>query len=156
MKLIKLTNCNKESLVDDDDYERLITMCTWFITKDGYAAGSQNLGIRLNKSVRIHRVVLNLESNTTHGLVVDHINRIKLDNQKHNLRLISIRENVLNTNKIPQKAYYDKRRNTWKACVRRYNKLVQIGKVCKTKEDAIKLYDDNIERILKDFEVSYS
>ena len=73
-------------LIDDEDYPK-VSKYIWHIMALGYINGSVK-----NKRFYLHRFIMNAPSNK----VVDHINGNKLDNRKCNLRLCSIRDNVLN------------------------------------------------------------
>jgi hypothetical protein len=88
-KKILLTH-NKFAIVDLCDYEYLIQW-NWSLSDTGYALRS----VRGTSSVRMHRVVLkrmgfnNFES-------CDHINTIKLDNRRKNLRPATESQNRCN------------------------------------------------------------
>lgn len=84
MKKIKLTNCNKFTLVDDEDYE-LVNSYRWRMLNTGYIASGSN-------GFLLHRLI----NKTPEGKETDHINRDKLDNRKSNLRTCTRSENVLN------------------------------------------------------------
>ena len=81
-------------LVDDEDYESLLSFGSWYITNQGYATICYK-GILL----AMHRVILEWElgDSIPEGLVVDHINRNKLDNRRENLRLVTRSENSYNS-----------------------------------------------------------
>lgn len=77
------------ALVDDADYERL-AQHTWYLS-NGYAIRRE--GQRPNRTtVRMHRDVLRVAA----GVLVDHINRNRLDNRRANLRTASAAENTAN------------------------------------------------------------
>lgn len=122
MKIIKLTQ-GKETIVDDDDYYKLIDYKCHY---DGVYAG---LTIN-NKKVRLHRVILGINNP---DIKVDHINRNTLDNRKENLRLVTQQQNMFNKgNKIGSKSIYKgvslhtKNRN-WIAHIRYNKKTIHIG-----------------------------
>lgn len=81
------TKNNKEFFIDIDDYEKVKNMKI-FITEDGYVAVSNE-----GRKILLHRLLTNVED----GMVVDHINRIRHDNRKKNLRICTQAENMRNT-----------------------------------------------------------
>lgn len=76
----------KWALVDADDYV-LLSQHSWYY-RDGYALTEKN-----GKEVRMHRMILGTKDA---DLVVDHINRNRLDNRKQNLREMTPIENANN------------------------------------------------------------
>ena len=89
MQKIRLTQ-GKVALVDSEDYEEL-SKHKWYAHKEHniwYAR--RRIGA---KTIRMHREILRAER----GDIVDHINRDGLDNRRDNLRIVSHRENVLNS-----------------------------------------------------------
>lgn len=94
MKEIKLTNSNLTTIIDDEDYPR-VSKYKWRKDKDSRTNYFTVRGTVDNKNVYLHRFVLGLKNSKQ---VVDHIDRNTLNNQKSNLRLVTQRENVLNSN----------------------------------------------------------
>lgn len=74
---------NSFALVDDEDFKAL-NQWKWHISNRGYAKKSASVGER-----QMHVIV----NKTPKGLVTDHINGNRLDNQKYNLRSITRSEN---------------------------------------------------------------
>lgn len=96
MKEITLSNTDKVALVDDEDYERLNER-TWRLTNKGYAAAFTTLvndGKRKQFCLLIHRVILGQRPGD--GVELDHINGLRLDNRKENLRRVTRRGNLRN------------------------------------------------------------
>ena len=83
------SSCEKinSALIDIEDYDRCKDI-KWSYSK-GYAIWS-------NKSIFLHRYILNYKGNMS----VDHKNRNKLDNRKENLRIITQRQNLINKDYI--------------------------------------------------------
>jgi hypothetical protein len=96
MKEIKLTQ-GKIALVDDEDYEYL-NQWKWHAQKDGnrfYALRTPPLNSIAktgSKVIRMHRIIMN----TPGGLEVDHIDHNGLNNQKHNMRNCTKKQNTQN------------------------------------------------------------
>jgi hypothetical protein len=86
IKLNGIAGAGKFAKVDHEDYNLLINH-SWHY-KDGYALAKIN-----NKEVRMHRYILQI---TDPQMVVDHINRDRLDNRRKNLRPYSLIENANN------------------------------------------------------------
>jgi len=94
MKIIPLTQ-GKEALVDDEDYDRLMTMGSWFahfnnVAGNGYWYAETRSG---SDHVKMHRVILHAPDNK----IVDHIDGNGLNNQKSNLRLATQSQNQANS-----------------------------------------------------------
>lgn len=81
----------KFALVDDDDYEWL-SRYAWHSDIKGYATHSYKYGDS-TRTIKMHRLILDLPG----VLMVDHINRNKLDNQRANLRPANNQQNQGNT-----------------------------------------------------------
>lgn len=77
-------------LVDKEDYAKLGLIRV----SQGYAA------IAVKGGACVHHIVMEHTSNTK--TVVDHINSDKLDNRKHNLRIVSFSDNSNNRNINPE------------------------------------------------------
>ena len=88
--------------------------------------------------IRLHRLLVNPSS----GKIVDHINRLPLDNRIENLREVSIKENNQNVsihrnNKVGIKGvFYDKSKSMWVAHIYRNGKT--YSKYSRDMETAIK------------------
>lgn len=75
-----------ETLVDTEDFLYL-NRWKWHKSKNGYAVRTTT-----NKQISLHKQIMGDVS----GYEVDHINRDKLDNRRHNLRLVNGSQNNLN------------------------------------------------------------
>jgi len=76
--------------VDVSDYDRLIKH-SWCLDVGGGYPMTRCKG----KTYRMHRMV---KTDVPRGMVVDHINRDKLDNRKDNLRIVNHSVNSINAN----------------------------------------------------------
>ena len=85
---IKLQN-DKSTFIDIDDYN-LIKDDHWSFSVDGYVVSSSGKF----KNKRLHRVIMKCENDL--DLIVDHIDRDKLNNHKTNLRIVTNQENSFN------------------------------------------------------------
>ena len=95
MKKIPLSQ-GKFALIDNEDYER-VSKYKWCINSNGYAVTNYRDSNGEKKAMKMHRFILNLSKGDS---FVDHIDTIRINNQKHNLRLASSGQNQHN-----QKAY---------------------------------------------------
>lgn len=104
-KEIKLTNSDLVALVDDEDYEEL-NRYEWSINKAGYIFRYQYIG-RIGPEVKykkkhilMHRAIMNMDDyKSNESMQVDHVNRIRHDNRKLNLRVCTRNENSRNRTK---------------------------------------------------------
>ncbi len=129
----------QSALIDDQDYDNFIES-SWSVGNTGYPRCTRG-GIQ----VFMHDLIMPVIP----GMMVDHINQNKLDNQRDNLRYVTKSQNMQNRPKQTNNTtgskgvYYFKlgtRVNRW------YAKLVVSGKVYQsdyvaTKDEAIKLYE---------------
>jgi hypothetical protein len=91
MAIIHLKN-GAHAIVDDEDYEWL-SQYKWHLSSDGYAKTCIN-----DETIYMHRFILNPPK----GMWSDHINRNRLDNHRHNLRVVTPRENAQNKSSYAQ------------------------------------------------------
>lgn len=81
----------KYVLVDDENFEWLDQLKWVLNTPFGYVCTSDK---KLSRKMMHHFLIKRVP-----GMVIDHINRNKLDNRKENLRICSQSENCLNRHK---------------------------------------------------------
>ena len=128
-KVAAIEDCHgNRAYIDKEDVEKVLKY-TFCKHKDGYFRTMVN-----RKTFCLHNVILPSDDKS---LVVDHINKCKLDNKKCNLRLITRRENSLNRKASSKNksgitgVHYDKYTRMY---VGRYSKFVRKFKRI---EDAI-------------------
>lgn len=85
---IKLTNCDKVMLCDNDIWEKYKDRC-WSINKNGYARATKD-GV----NIFMHRLVI---EESDKNIYTDHINGNRLDNRRKNLRLVTPTQSLMNT-----------------------------------------------------------
>jgi len=76
--------------IDENDFERVRDV-HWSINANGYAHSRQN-----GEKKYLHRVISDYNDSQFPEEIVDHINNIRLDNRKENLRIVTRRENATN------------------------------------------------------------
>lgn len=76
-------------IIDAEDMPRVMKHIWYYNTNSGYISTSTP-----DVSMRLHRFILNL--NYADDVVVDHINRVKTDCRKSNIRIASVAQNTLN------------------------------------------------------------
>lgn len=124
MKHIPLTQ-GKFALVDDEDYDALVSMGSWYFNAQGYAAREDD---RLG--VRMHRLLLGASPSQE----VDHVNGNKLDNRKSNLRFCSHAENGrnrgpnLNSRSGIKGVTWCKSTGSWSAEISKLGKKARLGR----------------------------
>ena len=120
----------KQFYFDKEDYEK-IKDYIWVVTEVGYVDTNSH-------KIKMHRLLMDCPD----GLVVDHINSIKYDNRKSNLRIVDTTTNVRNINPYGKSGilgvHWHKRHNKWIANVTVNGKLKHLGYFT-NKEDAEKI-----------------
>lgn len=92
MKELKLQGTNKVALVDDEDFDR-VSIRAWQITKIENTEYVITVDNNKQERLWLHVFILGKQE----GKVIDHINRNGLDNQKTNLRHVTVSQNLHNT-----------------------------------------------------------
>lgn len=131
------------ALIDDNDYNDLARH-KWHLHSCGYAARSEPRPAR--GYILMHRQILNAPDH----LEIDHLNRIRLDNRKINLRLCTRTENAANLPALEghsskyKGVCWDKsrryQRKPWTAKISIGNRTVNLGRYA-TEVDAAIAYD---------------
>lgn len=85
------TRQGKSFIFDKEDYEKIKDYC-WTIGNRGYPVTTIHYDKNKRQTLLLHRLLLGKNKK----LDIDHINRIKTDNRKENLRFITRSENVSN------------------------------------------------------------
>lgn len=108
------------ALIDSTDYD-LVASRRWSLDRDGYVRDS-------SKARRfMHRLILGV---TDPALHCDHVNRDKLDNRRHNLRLVSVAENNQNVSAIAGASLYrgvGRHQGLWAARIQINGRRLYLG-----------------------------
>lgn len=129
----------------------MILHYNWYLGKDGYPVGYKNSGKKRNKGGKIHRMLKGVK-----GLIVDHINRDRLDNRLENLRLCTAKENSYNTTKPrnSKNKYKGVRKQgktgKWIASANKDGQRFEIKDIA-TQKEAAKMYDMMAEDLFGHF-----
>lgn len=127
---------NPEWLIDTNMVETL-SCYHWRRDKDGYLmAGGGG-----KPTIKMHRLVMA----AARGVEVDHLNGIRTDNRKSNLRLCTHAQNLSNTRVIravsgQKGVYWSSEKNKWRAAITVNNRQKFLG-YFELKETAAKAYD---------------
>lgn len=162
MKEIKLSKQGKNkgkyvALVDDEDFER-VNKFRWSVHID-----PRNIYAKTNVSIKgkntimlLHRFILSDDQQLINNTQVDHINRIGLDCQKHNLRSCTKQQNAWNagsSNNSTSKykgVSWSKRDKIWYSFIMVNRAKFYLG-IFKNEIDAAKAYDEAAKKHHKEF-----
>lgn len=152
---IGYTKDGREFYFDLEDYDK-IKNYYWQFNNRGYA---YFLYQREGKNIKVffHRLIMNPE----HGMVVDHINGVKYDNRKVNLRIVTLAQNNLNhrlfnTNTSGHTGViWIKNRNRWMARIEYQGKTTCLG-LYRNIEDAIKARENAEDKYYGEYSYSNS
>lgn len=132
---IGYTNKGEEFLIDIEDVS-LCKQYTWSISSEGYLRAYDS---NTQTNIFIHRLIMNV----TNGMTVDHINHIKTDNRKSNLRIATYSQNSMNQKKrsvntsgITGVSWFERDQN-WRVQIMVNRKNIHIG------------YFDNLQDAIK-------
>lgn len=126
MKSIPLTQ-GKIALVDDEDFQEL-NKHKWYFHQ-GYALRNIPNGFYKQKSLSMHRQIMK----NPEGMEIDHKDMNKLNNQKKNLRLCSLEQNIRNrgikkTNTSGYKGVsWNKSKGKWSSKIVFKRKQIHLG-----------------------------
>lgn len=138
MKELKIS-AGAVTLVDDEDYERLMTI-KWMLVSRKWTCYA-NANIR-GKNLQIHRFILGV---TDPKLQVDHIDGNGLNNQKSNLRVCLPGQNICNRRMAIAvsgfKGVHITGSGKWMATIRFNKKQYYLGSFL-TKEEAARAYNE--------------
>lgn len=132
------TSNNDVYYFDLDDYEK-ISKYSWNYDKKGYLISPFNSG-KTRSTIKQHRVIMCCSDSS---LQVDHINGIKHDNRKQNLRIVTNQQNHMNKGVSKNNSSgtvgvsFSKHKGKWRAYITLNDKQKSLGYYYK-KEDAIK------------------
>lgn len=97
MKTIPLTNSTLVALVDDEDYDKVVSHGGWSISI-GYHKLATCRSIITKQMMSMHELIFGKKL----GFQIDHKDRNQLNNQKHNLRYATVQQNRVNKKKNGQ------------------------------------------------------
>jgi HNH endonuclease len=97
-------------LLDSEDYDR-VAQYTWCVIRRGRLFHAMRKVNHFN-TVFMHRYILGLKFRD--GKIVDHINGNGLDNRKENLRIVSPRDNALNSDRSRNARLVEKHGNRFR------------------------------------------
>lgn len=133
-------------LFDLEDYNLIKQYCWSVRNKNEYATSRDKNG----KKIYLHRLLMNPPD----GYAVDHINHIKYDNRKSNLRICTHRENCLN---VPPKSNntsgykgISKSNNKYRARITINGKEISLGRF-NTIDEAIKARKEAEEKYFGEY-----
>ena len=139
----KSGNEKARALIDLSDIEK-VGKHRWYASTKGYVKSQDNL--------RLHRLVMDAPD----GYLVDHVNRIPLDNRKSNLRLCTPAENSRNVGVSQSNStgfkgvYFEKLNNKYRARIKYNGKRVSLG-CYENAVDAAIAYDKKAIELFGDF-----
>lgn len=156
MKEIQL-NHGIIALVDDEDFDR-VNQFKWYGYKNGRTTYCIR-NIRINgkrSSQSLHHFILNIQNAKLNKIEVDHISGNGLDNQKHNLRVCSHSENMMNqrSKKNGSSKFvgvsWNKRDNNFQSEIR-YNGIRYYLGTYKSEIDAARAHDNKAKELFGEF-----
>lgn len=124
-------------MVDDEDFE-VLNKFEWYM-HNGYASRSIKQPDGRYKSFRMARIIMG----ATSGQLVDHIDRNKLNNQRHNLRFADKSINSINRERQSNNksgfrgVHFEKQTKKWRAEIHSYDRHIRLGRFSNPKDAAL-------------------
>lgn len=118
--------------IDKEDWD-MVKQTSWYVNSNGY--------LRSNKYGLLSRYIM--KEQLTEKLLIDHINKNRLDNRKENLRVVTPKENMHNrTVTRNSKSGHNgvtwvEKKNKWFSRIKSNGKITNLG-YYENLEDAIK------------------
>ena len=112
---------NREMICDVIDYD-IISKHTWYLLAKGYVTTHIKGADGKRRLLYLHRLLMNAPA----GMEVDHINGIKHDNRKENLRIVTTQINQHNQ-KSAKGYYWNKNAGKYRAEIALNNKSIYLG-----------------------------
>jgi hypothetical protein len=144
MKEIPLTQ-NKIAIVSDEDYD-YVNQWKWCFHRSGYAVRTARVEGK-QKTLSMHRVILERDNPIPEGKQVDHINMNRIDNRRENLRVVTDSQNKMNkkstassTSKYKGVSWHSGR-NKWHTQIKINKKVIFLGQY-DNEIEAAKVYDN--------------
>lgn len=139
MKIL-LTKKGDQIILCDKDYD-LLKFQTFYIGKRGYATTCKKIkGTRKSKTTYLHHLLIKRPNE----MIIDHINRNKLDNRRCNLRIVTPYQNSLNAyRKCGKDSKYigvRKNGNSWTCRISHQFKEIYLGSFS-SEDTAARAYD---------------
>jgi len=135
---IFLSNCNKFTLIDKEDYEK-VKDYTWSLNNLFYVRARD----KDRNIITLHRLIMGFPKN----MLVDHRDHNTLNNKKQNLRICTQQQNLMNS-KIPinnssghKGVSWCERLKRWRAYIKLDKKQIYLGSY-NDKQDAIKAREE--------------
>jgi hypothetical protein len=122
------------ALVDDEDAELVSTM-SWSLCQ-GYAHGKRN-----GRNIAMHQLLM---GKAPPGLMIDHINRNRLDNRRINLRFVDNRANSENSDRF-KGGIHQQPNGSWTAKAFINSRQYNLGTYF-DKEDALLAREERLRR----------
>lgn len=88
-----ILSCGEKTLLDDEDYERIPKTGWYLVRKEIHNSNTDY--VQHDKYGKLHRFILGIKDK---NILVDHLDRNGLNNQKTNLKLVTCSENKRNQN----------------------------------------------------------
>ena len=151
---------NAHILVSASMYGEVIKY-KWYLGKHGYPVTYQSLDHveKFGVGVKLHKMLLGYQAWVANGgkkgLVIDHINRDRLDNRLENLRICTPKQNSYNTSRRGGKSKYkgvspQGKTGKWIASVTKDGKKHEIKDIA-SERDAAVIYDMMAESLFGDY-----
>lgn len=127
------------AFVDEEDYDR-VSKLSWLCKKNGYS----HAWVSKTERVLMHRFILGVSDPNS---PVDHINGVRYDNRKSNLRACSWEENARNrigstrSSSKYKGIYFEASSNKWVALIQTRAKKIHLGRF-QSESDAARAYDE--------------
>ena len=118
-----------EFYFDKSDYEKIKNYC-WFMKNEGYISTQMKIDGK-PKEVKLHRFIMGLTFGDKH--LIDHMNGIKNDNRKENLRIATPSNNCMNATHAPNSTsgvkgiVFSKEHNKYRARIIVNGKVIHLG-----------------------------
>lgn len=123
------TQSGKEFYFDKEDYNLVVQYCWDIDGSNGYAKTIDK--VNNTGKIYLHRLVMGCKNGD--GIIIDHIDRNRIDCRKSNLRTVNNSQNTMNscirsdnTSGI-RGVYWDKRKNKWIATITVDQQNIQLG-----------------------------